>query len=208
MILVCNWQLGCVHRRLTIRSNPPGALVYVDNQEIGRTPVSTSFVYYGTRAIRLEMDGYEPVEELHRLRPPWYQYPPIDFVSENFSFREIRDERVLDFELVPMQLVPTQQLIQRANQLRRDSQMGFVAPLPTLPAAAPVIPGPPLPGPLSVPGPIGPPGSPPLLPPQSSQFVPPQERPYPLPPLGTIDTMPRGGAFQAGLPSFQHPANP
>ena len=26
---------GCVRRRLTVRSNPPGALVYVDNQQIG-----------------------------------------------------------------------------------------------------------------------------------------------------------------------------
>ena len=129
--LVCSSHFGCVHRRLTIRSNPPGALVYVDEQEIGRTPVSTSFIYYGTRSIRLEMDGYETVEQLHRIRPPWYQIPPIDFVSENLSFRDIRDERVLDFQLVPMQIIPTERLLDRANQLRRDSQMGLVTPLPT-----------------------------------------------------------------------------
>ena len=29
---------GCVERRMTIRSNPPGALVYVDDYEIGITP--------------------------------------------------------------------------------------------------------------------------------------------------------------------------
>jgi hypothetical protein len=32
---------GCVQRRMTIRSNPPGALVYVDDYQIGTTPVST-----------------------------------------------------------------------------------------------------------------------------------------------------------------------
>src|SRR5688572_10814496 len=31
---------GCVRRRLNVRSNPPGALVYVDNQQIGTTPCS------------------------------------------------------------------------------------------------------------------------------------------------------------------------
>ena len=130
VFVVYSCQFGCVHRRLTVRSNPPGALVYVDGEEIGRTPVSTSFIYYGTRSIRLEMDGYETLEQLHRLRPPWYQIPPVDFVSDNLSFRDIRDERVLDFQLVPKQIVPTGRLLDRANQLRHDSQMGFVTPLP------------------------------------------------------------------------------
>ena len=34
-------QTGCVRRRMTIRSDPPGALVYVDDQQIGATPIST-----------------------------------------------------------------------------------------------------------------------------------------------------------------------
>src|SRR4051812_48980499 len=33
---------GCVERRFTIRSNPPGAQVYVDDYEIGTTPCSHS----------------------------------------------------------------------------------------------------------------------------------------------------------------------
>ena len=32
---------------MTIRSNPPGAMFYVDDYEIGITPISTSFIYYG-----------------------------------------------------------------------------------------------------------------------------------------------------------------
>ena len=42
-------QTGCVQRRLTIRSSPPGAVVYVGNQEIGTTPISHDFIYYGSR---------------------------------------------------------------------------------------------------------------------------------------------------------------
>ena len=40
---------GCVRRRLTVRTNPTGAMVYIDHQPIGRSPVSHSITYYGTR---------------------------------------------------------------------------------------------------------------------------------------------------------------
>ena len=104
--------------------------MYVDNQEIGRTPVSTSFIYYGTRNIRLELAGYETIEELHRIDEPWYQIPPIDFVSDNLIPREIRDERALEFQMIPRAVVPRGQLIERANDLRRGFRLGVVAPLP------------------------------------------------------------------------------
>src|SRR5687768_13584388 len=41
MLVAC--ESGCVRRRMTVRSNPPGAKVYVDDIEIGTTPVSTNF---------------------------------------------------------------------------------------------------------------------------------------------------------------------
>ena len=53
-----------MQRRLTIRSNPPGALVYVDDYQIGTTPVSTDFVYYGTRKVRLVKSGHETLTVL------------------------------------------------------------------------------------------------------------------------------------------------
>ncbi len=90
---------GCVHRRMTITSDPPGAMVYIDNHEIGQTPVSHDFTYYGTRNIRLEMDGYETVNELRDIKPPWYQVPPLDFFSDNFAGRDIHDHRNLNFQL-------------------------------------------------------------------------------------------------------------
>ena len=44
---------GCVSRRMTIHSNPPGALVLLDGKEIGYTPCSADFLYYGTREVTL-----------------------------------------------------------------------------------------------------------------------------------------------------------
>jgi hypothetical protein len=112
---------GCVQRRLTIRSNPPGARVYVGDEEIGTTPVSTDFVYYGTRKIRLVKDGFETLVVNQPIPTPWYQIPPLDFVSENFVPGEIRDERVVNYQLVPLQPVPSDQLLSRAEQLRANS---------------------------------------------------------------------------------------
>jgi hypothetical protein len=85
---------GCVRRRLTVRTQPPGAQVFVDDQEIGTTPCSSSFVYYGTRKVTLIKDGYRTETVYQKLNPPWYQIPPLDFVSDNLLIRELRDERV------------------------------------------------------------------------------------------------------------------
>jgi hypothetical protein len=137
--LVCAGLTGCVQRRLTIRSNPPGALVYVDDYQIGTTPVSTSFVYYGTRKVRLVLSGYETLTVLQPIPTPWYEYPGLDFIVENVVPGEIRDERVIDFQLKPQMIVPSQQLLGRAENLRH----GAAAPQTPLPPAGPSY-GPPL----------------------------------------------------------------
>ena len=80
---------------MTVRTNPPGALLYVDDYEIGTTPVSASFTYYGTRKIRLVKDGYETLTVMQSIPPPWYEFPPLDFVSENFVPGQIHDQRRL-----------------------------------------------------------------------------------------------------------------
>lgn len=128
---------------MTVRTNPPGALLYVDDYEIGTTPVSVSFTYYGTRKIRLVKDGYETLTASQWIPPPWYEVPPIDFFSENFVPGQIRDQRCLDFTLKPQAVTPGGELIGRAEQLRRGihSATGtapIVIPPPTAPANPPV----------------------------------------------------------------------
>lgn len=110
---------GCVQRRMTIVSNPPGAMVYIGEQEIGTTPVSTDFVYYGNRKIRLEKPGFETLTVDQPIPAPWYQIPPLDLFSDNFALHEIRDERVLAYDLVPQVVVPRQELIRRADAIRQ-----------------------------------------------------------------------------------------
>ena len=104
---------GCVQRRMTIRSNPPGATVYVDDYEIGTTPVSTNFTYYGSRKVRLVKDGYETLTVLQSVPAPWYEIPPLDLVSENFVPGEVRDQRQFCYQLRPQAVTPAAQLIER-----------------------------------------------------------------------------------------------
>ena len=118
MLLVLSIQVGCVRRRMTIRSNPPGAVVYVDRQRIGVTPVSTNFTYYGTRTVELVKDGYDTVTEQHKFTTPWYEIPGLDFFSENLWPFETRDERILDFQMAAQQSVPPSLVLNRAEQLR------------------------------------------------------------------------------------------
>ncbi len=150
---------GCVRRRMTIQSNPPGALVYVDDYEIGTTPISTNFTYYGTRKIRLVKDGYETKTVMQSIPPPWYQYFPVDFVVENLVPGEIRDHRTLTYQLRPQAVVPTEAVLGRAEQLRRGMhqatgtapaavriQPGSAEPPPTIPQppGSPMIPAAPM----------------------------------------------------------------
>jgi hypothetical protein len=164
VLAVCGCQCGCVQRRMTIRTNPPGALAYVDDYEIGTTPISTDFVYYGQRKIRLVKDGYETLTVMQPVPPPWYQIPPLDFVTENLVAGEIRDQRTFSYQLTLQRVVPTEQLLSRAENLRRGVvPVGVVAPsaragateAPLAPGVPAYVPAPAAPEPIPAPEGIG-----------------------------------------------------
>ncbi len=162
-LLTC-WMLcllvlhtGCVRRRLLVRSNPPGAMVYVDNQPIGNTPCATSFTYYGTREIRLVKAGYETLTVNQPIPAPWYQLPPCDFVSENLVPREIQDYRTVSFNLQPQVIVPSEQLLGRAEQLRQSALPGAVLPANATGTAGATSASQPILGPVLAPGTTTPP---------------------------------------------------
>jgi len=184
LLVACLVATGCVQRRMTIRSNPPGALVYVDDYQVGTTPVSTDFIYYGTRKIRLVKDGYETLTVRQPFPLPWYQVFPLDFFSENLWPAEIRDERVVDLAMTPMAATPPEEVVARAEQARLSAG-SLPAPPPAPVAPAVVVPQP-------IPAP--PPAQMPILQPQPLV-------PQPLPPPGTGPVFPP----QVPAPAFQAP---
>jgi len=115
---------GCMHRRMTVRTDPPGARVLVDGQDIGLTPASMEFTYYGTRQITLIKDGYETRTFLQRVKTPWYQVPPLDFFSDNFLPFKVTNRHEFRYALQRQQQVPQRDLLDRANSTRKDLQIG------------------------------------------------------------------------------------
>ncbi len=115
-------QPGCVSRRMTFVSNPPGAMVLLEGKEIGYSPASVDFIYYGTRQVTMIKDGYETKTDLVTVSTPWYQWPIIEFFTDNFSPTRITDRRVFNFDLQPKQMIPDEELRSRARQLRSESQ--------------------------------------------------------------------------------------
>lgn len=121
VLTLCCISVGCVRRRMTVRTSPPGATVSIDNQLIGTSPAASSFVYYGTREIRIEKDGYRTETIRRKMKPPWYQWPVAEFFSETLWPGELRDERIIDVELVPAVTEPTDEVLDRAEHLRSQA---------------------------------------------------------------------------------------
>ena len=181
---------------MTIRSNPPGALVYVDDYPLGSTPVSHDFVYYGTRKIRLVKDGYETLTVRQPFPVPWYEIFPLDFVTENIIPWEVRDERVVDLAMQPAASTPAELVVSRAEQVRLAAG--------SLPPVAPqaVV----TPAPVVQPVPAPPPAQSPIQPYAPQPLPAPPQQPLVLPPQGMQGLQPPlRNAPSQGIPSLGMP---
>jgi hypothetical protein len=123
-MLLALMQVGCVHRRVTVNSYPQGALVKVDGKDIGYTPASYDFTWYGTREVQLLMDGYETRTEQIDVNAPWYQKFPLDFISDNFLGKHVTDHRQFTFQLQPKRMDMSSDVLQRAGSLRSEALHG------------------------------------------------------------------------------------
>ena len=126
-VIISNFT-GCngVRRRLTITSEPSGAIVYLNNKEIGKTPISRNFVYSGIYDIKCYKEGYEMKETYYKAGRPWYLYPGIDFFAENFTPGELRDEQTCHITLEQKREIPRNELYENACKLRDEAHNGAV----------------------------------------------------------------------------------
>jgi len=108
---------GCVDRELFVTSEPEGALVRISDRELGRTPVTTPFTWYGDYEIIMRLDGYETLTTSAKITPRWYEVPPLDLLSELAPWRYY-DRRELSFKLTKLVEPTDEELIQRAQELQ------------------------------------------------------------------------------------------
>src|SRR5690242_18272 len=109
---------GCVERRYVVTSDPPGAVVLRNYEQIGAAPADDHFVYYGNYHFTLVKEGYETLQVDQEIRTPWYEFIPLDFISENLIPWNIIDVRRFHYQLKPLQTVSTDDLLRRAQDLR------------------------------------------------------------------------------------------
>ena len=113
---------GCVERTMKITTSPPGALVIVNDEEVGLSPVRFSFLWYGDYDIILRRQGFQTLKTNYRVDAPWYQYPPVDLIAECLIPATIKDERVLPtYKLEPAPIPPIQDVVERAVELREHA---------------------------------------------------------------------------------------
>ena len=118
MFFALSAAAGCVRRTLTIQTEPAGALVSLNDEEIGRTPVTTDFTWYGDYDLIVRHEGHQTLKTHVKVLPPWYQLPPIDFFAEVFWPGHIVDARTYTFALRAAQAPDRAELIDKAQALR------------------------------------------------------------------------------------------
>ncbi len=110
---------GCVQRTMHVQSDPPGALVFMNGQEIGRTPLARDFTWYGTYDVQVRKEGYQTLSTKTRLVAPIWQWPPLDLLAELWPGR-LKDQRYLSYTLEPASTQPADPgaIVARAESLR------------------------------------------------------------------------------------------
>ncbi|MCE9638492.1 MAG: PEGA domain-containing protein [Planctomycetes bacterium] len=93
---------GCVERKLVIRSDPPGAIVSLEDTVLDqRTPLELPFDWDGVRRVTLQAPGYRTLQTTAAIDARWYDWFPLDAFAQFLYPGTIRDMRMFDFTLEP-----------------------------------------------------------------------------------------------------------
>jgi hypothetical protein len=123
---------GCVEQTMTVESNPPGALLYLNDQEIGRTPVTKDFKWYGDYDIQLRLEGYQTLKTHQMLAAPAWNWVPFDLFASVVPLT-LKDHKALNFTLAPLDpaLDQPQGLVGRAEELKANLEESPFTRVPT-----------------------------------------------------------------------------
>ncbi|GMV27031.1 MAG: hypothetical protein AMXMBFR58_30620 [Phycisphaerae bacterium] len=135
-LLLAAASTGCLERRVFVTSDPPGALVYANDVELGRTPLEADFTYYGKYDVRVELEGYEPLRTVGKANVPIYEVPPIDLAAMAMPF-DIETTVRWHFKLEPALETTTDPLQLEADLVSRASDLRAQLATPKPPADKP-----------------------------------------------------------------------
>ena len=113
---------GCVQRKLTINTLPQGAVITLNDEEIGVSPVPVGFEWYGDYKVRAVKEGYEILNTHRRLERPVHDKFQMDFFAEVLYPGHIKDEYEWTFELTPYTVPDRNVLLLDAEKLRKEAE--------------------------------------------------------------------------------------
>lgn len=126
---------GCVERRMVITTEPFGALVYDErNVPLSASPADRPFTYYGKYRFKIVKDGYETLVVDEDVRPPWYEWIGLDFVSETLIPWTLRDVRRFHYQLKNAVVVSPEDVLKQGTPLR---ERGLITGEPAPPSLRP-----------------------------------------------------------------------
>lgn len=94
----CVGGAGCIERVIHVTSEPPGAMVWVNDVEMGRTPVDVEYEWEGAYDVRVMLEGFEPVWEKRVVQGEAHDAPGLDLLATVAPAR-FRSESRWHFEL-------------------------------------------------------------------------------------------------------------
>jgi len=114
--------IGCVEQTLTVDSNPPGALVYLNDQEIGRTPLKRDFLWYGNYEVVVRTEGYETINTTADIEPPWWNNVPLDLLAALLpaTLRDTDHHLTYTLKPAPSHEPEVTGLLSRAQEMREQ----------------------------------------------------------------------------------------
>lgn len=113
---------GCVERKLTINTEPQGAVIVLNDEEIGVSPVTVGFNWYGDYKVRISKEGFEILNTHRELIGPAHDHFPLDFFCEVLWPGRIVDEYQWDFELCPHVSIDRDELIKAAEAVKSKAE--------------------------------------------------------------------------------------
>jgi hypothetical protein len=104
---------------MTINSDPDGAIIFLNDQEIGRTPFTHDFQQYGNYEVEVRKEGYQTIKGNQVMQEPWWQWIPLDLATELLPFH-FKDIRHYHYSMLPASTEPAdaQVMLSHAAELR------------------------------------------------------------------------------------------
>ena len=120
--LPCCWPVAWNESSRSSPSLKEKARVSLNDEQIGESPVTVTFNWYGDYYVRATKEGYETLQTHRELDAPWYDWFPLDFFAQVLYPGHIVDSQEWTFELAPSQPPTRDELLQEADALRQQVQ--------------------------------------------------------------------------------------